>query len=278
MTDLHSTRRRSRRIPCLLAAGFVLLSWCGAARAEEGLYFYDPESSISNYVALKDKVTAYIQKYGQYVFQPFSHIEDFEATLSKSPTATFLVSSWHFKLLGQVMQIDPVLVAQIGGKTSQRKILVVNPDIGSADQLKGKKIASASKDVSTRDMVSRMIGASGADISQSTIILRVPKDIDALMSVALGIADAALSTENSFSKLGVVNPAQFGRMKILVTSENQSLPIVATMVQSTKNSSQDKLVSVLKDMRQSPEGVEILKMMGLDAFEPIDAKEKRNLR
>ena len=278
MTDPYSHKGRIGQLSCLFAAGFVVLSLCGEARAEEGLYFYDPESSISNYVALKDKVTAYLQKYGQFAFQPFSHIEDFEATLSKNPEATFLVSSWHFKLLGQVMQIDPVLVEQVGGKTSQKKILVVNPDIAKPDQLKGKRIASASKDVSTRDMLSHMIGASGAEIAQTTTLLRVPKDIDGLMSVALGVADAALSTESSFAKLGAINPAQFGRMKILVTSDNLPLPIVATTAHSTKNGGQDKLVSVLRDMRQSPEGLEILKMMGLDGFDVIDAKEKRNLR
>ncbi len=238
------------------------------------VYFYNPETNINYFVSLKGGFDKYLSDYGPFKFQPFSNKRTFEKFLANQRDGVFLLSSWHYHDLSGKVPIEPVFVGFQKGKTTQRKILSAKENITSIDSLKGKSIASAGSEEYTKYILSQMLGEEKKDIIDSIKILTVPKDVDALMAVGLGMASSALTTETSFTELLAINPKQYGMLNQLASVETL-LQIVAAPKQFDENVG--LLLSILQDMMSSVEGKRNLKMISLDGWKKISNAERVSL-
>jgi hypothetical protein len=237
--------------------------------------FYSSETSVNNFRLLKEEFDSYLTRLGPYLFQPFSQVETFETFVRDKKSSCSMVSSWHFKNLRERVALEPVLVGRLRDRTMQRRVLAVDKSITSASLLKGEKIASASTEDYTRTLLRELLHeAIGADVA-SISVLKVPKDIDALMAVSFKMARAALTTESSLANLSQINPKQFSQLHVLATSRETLLPIVA--VPSQPESQVEALVQILEQMSAQPDGQRLVKMLGVDGLQRLNAAEKNLL-
>lgn len=256
-------------LPCLF---FSLSAFAGNRLT---IYFYNPEININNFASLKKEFDTYLSAYGEYQLQPFSERGIFEKVAVSKNDGIFIISSWHYKKLKETMPIEPVLVAVSKNKSTCRKILSAKKNISNLTSLKNSNIASASSEDYTRNIIMQMIGDTSDGIVRSVKVLLVPKDIDALMSVGFGVAEAALTTENSFAKLAMINQKQYEMLKQLSVSEETLLPIVA--VPKSLINECEQLLKVLEKMGMTPEGKNRLNMLGFDGWKVLSEQEKRIL-
>lgn len=255
--------------PCLF------FSFNTLAGNKQTIYFYNPEININNFASLKKEFDTYLSAYGEYQLQPFSEREIFEKVAVNKNDGIFIISGWHYKKLKETIPIEPVLVAVSKNKSTCRKILSAKKNINNLDSLKNSNIASASSEDYTRNIIKQMLGETSDGIMRSVKVLSVPKDIDALMSVGFGVAEAALTTENSFSKLAAINQKQYEMLKQLLVSEETLLPIVAVPKSLINDYAQ--LLKVLEKMGLTPEGKNRLNMLGFDGWKILSEQEKRVL-
>ncbi|MEO5332762.1 MAG: phosphate/phosphite/phosphonate ABC transporter substrate-binding protein [Magnetococcus sp. YQC-5] len=239
------------------------------------LYFYNPETNIDNFAILKKEFDLYFAQYGEFYITPFSKMDAFEQTMTATQEGLFLVSSWHFKTLMKAKKLKPLLIGVIKGGSTHKKVLVVEKKIASLEALRGKQVASSSSKEYTQGILKEMLETNHPDVTSSLRIITVPKDMDALMSVTFGMAESALTTQESLEQLALLNPTHHKRLTVLALSDELLLPIV-----SISNSSMDPakpLIGILERMGADPAAEEQLRMLGLDGFRPLSAEDKKRL-
>ncbi|MBF0567142.1 MAG: hypothetical protein HQK89_18105, partial [Nitrospirae bacterium] len=201
--------------------------------------------------------------YGNYVFQPFIDKDTFEKYVTSSKDGEFIMSSWHFESIKNKLALADMMVGQYKGRTTQKWVLSSKLEPKDIVKIKGGKVAAATSDEYSRSVLKKMLGEKG-DLIDSTTILIVPKDMDALMSVIFGLADFALTTENSLDTLGTINKNQYDMFNKIVKSKDILLPIVA--VRSDNPESVKKLLKITGEMGNNPEGKKVLKLINIDAW------------
>jgi len=219
------------------------------------IYLYAPDINTNNFKSIKVGFDDYLSTYGNYELQPFDDRETFEEYLSKS-NAIVLLSSWHYYEIADKYHLQVRLVAQKNGLNTDRILLVGQYET----PLKGI-VTSAYNSSFTKKVLD--ILAHSADFS----ILRVPKEIDALMSVGFGMSRFALVSKESFSFLQTINPSLTRDLSIYFESEPQYRMFLAT---NTLNQETANLTAVFEQMGQSENGKRILNLIGMDRLTPFE--------
>lgn len=273
-----------RGIRFLVLIACMLLLICGpisyaepeanAVLDSDTLYFYNSEANINNYASLKIAFDTYLSKLGAFRFQPFSNKDIFEKTLLEKQDGGFLLSSWHYRILQKKVSLTPVLVGVSHGKSTQRKVLSAKKQISEVELLKGGKIASAANEAYTRTLLSQILGEKSEEILAQVKLILVPKEIDALMAVGFGMADAALTTEDSLEDLSRINQKQYSMLNRLGASEKEFLTLAVVPKKTTTNTA---LLEILEGMGQAPEGESRLRMLGLDGWRKLTQSELKEL-
>ena len=230
------------------------------------VYFYSSETTINNFKSLKMKFDRYLSKFGPYELQPFSDREAFEKHVKNKERCLLLLSSWHYRKIHKEYSLKPALAGTRKGKKYQKRILVARDEL-----VKTGRIASASSVQHTSSCL-RAILKRKVDTSK---ILTVPKDIDALMSVGFGMSKLALTTRNALDELKMVNPTLHQKMKILAEGERSLLLILAVPERFRKDAK--KIVTVIQNMATDPVGKEKLRMLGLDGWQTLDPSDRSRL-
>lgn len=244
----------------------LFITYCDVAfSVTETVFFYNPETNVDNFAALKTEFDTYLSAQGSYTFQPYSDRTIFEHTLLEKPDGIYLLSSWHYSQLNTKIPLEPILVGTTKGEFLQKKILTARDTTGLED-LKGATIAGAGTEEYLHNLLRQMLGSEQENLIASFKLLTVPKDIDALMAVGFGMAKAALASEGNLAKLALINPKQHGQLKTLATSDKNFL-LIAAVPKQTKETS---LLKTVETMGERPEGEKKLKMLGLDGWKRID--------
>jgi len=244
-----------------------------AADDKGTIFFYNPESNVNNFASLKRNLDNYLSKFGAYQFQPFGDRATFEKHALAKGDGVYLISSWHYKMLQAKIALKPVLVGVYKSKSIQRAVLTSKPVITNLNLLKGRTLASAGEEELTKNILRSMLKDERKDIVNSITLLTVPKDIDALMAVGFGMAECALTSERSLSKLASLNPKQHKALNRLAKSSEELLPIVAVPQSQVESPATIKLVKIIEDMPKSPDGIKKLKMLGLDGWKRFGKPE-----
>ncbi|MGZ4955551.1 MAG: hypothetical protein ACXV8Q_10600 [Methylobacter sp.] len=241
--------------------------WAARSSALPNIYFYDPETNVNNFAALKAAFDAYLLSHGGYYFQPFESKEKFEAVIHEKKGDVYLLSSWHLKALQQ--KNVPLKVALVGmskGHTMQRKVLSAKKGIANVAMLKNTVIAGAGSEEYIYSVLKQIFGNEQEPLLKGIKILIVPKDIDAIMAVGYGMASAAISAESSLDKLAMINPNQFRELHRLGFSEKDYFLVAATLKKPEQQEAQ--LLEVLRKMSDGAGG-ENLRLLGIDGWRAL---------
>ena len=237
------------------------------------IYFYSSETNINNFKSLKMEFDKYLSKSGPYEFQPFSNKDAFEKHIKDKKKCLLLLSSWHYSNIHKEYSLNPALVGMQNGKKYQKRILVARGKSANINSVKTGRIASASSVKHTCGVLMGMLKEKNA--VDRIKILTVPKDIDALMSVGFGMSIFALTTRNSLNKLNMVNSILYKKMKILSESKEALLLILA--VPKTFSKDAEKMVNIIKNMPDNPDGKKKIRMLGLDGWQKLDSSDRLKL-
>jgi len=242
------------------------------------LYFYNPEANINNYSRLKLGFDRYLEQFGQYQFQPVSERLQFNDMVNNNDQGLLLLSSEHYQRLKQKRpSLTPLLIGVNRGNTMGYKILVVKNQLKSLEQLNKVKIAIAGQKQYAQDSLTQLLqNQKTKKIINQFELLSVPKDIDALMLVNFGMAQAALVADSSLQKLQRVNPAQAKQLRVLIQGQHYLLPIIAAN-QPLANQEQ-ALLGLVQKMALNEQGLRQLKMIGLEQFQTLSSKELEQLQ
>jgi hypothetical protein len=278
MRHSQQVRRISRALSFGLRVAAILV-WASiipsvAAQPDKIIiYFYSAEANINNYKFLKMEFDGYLAQYGNYEFQPFSDRKTFEEHVKDKTDCLLLLSSWHYSNIYQTYHLKPELVGVRNGRHVQKRILVTTESTTDIEAVKAGQIASASSAQHTKSTLAKIFTMEEA--SAAFKILTVPKDLDALMSVGFGAAKSALITEHSFENLQTANPPLYKKLKIVAASEETLLLILA--VPDGLNQLTEALVNILQHMSTTPDGVERVRLLGLDGWQPIEPSDESKL-
>lgn len=263
-----------------VAVALCLSAWTTSrpVRAQQPLtiFFYSAESNVNNFSSLKAEFDRYLATQGAFRFQPFSDRATFEQTIRGEREGIFVLSSWHFQNLSVRMPMEPLLVGVSKNQSARRRILSARLSVTSLDQLRNAKVASAVSDDYTQTLLRQMMPGAARGGDPGAKVLVVPKDIDALMAVGFGIADAAVTTEDGLAQLSQVNPKLAGAIHTLATSERVLLPIVA--VPRGAGEAMRQLIGIVETMGRNAEGAKRLNMIGFDALKRLTDAELRILQ
>ncbi|MEO5334366.1 MAG: phosphate/phosphite/phosphonate ABC transporter substrate-binding protein [Magnetococcus sp. YQC-5] len=239
------------------------------------ILYYNPEISIDNFLALEEKFNQFLADKGTIRFIPNNSVDAFEKTMgSKTPEETsFLISSWYYKTLRNSTPLRPLLIGARKERSSQKKLLVSRK--GENERSDNINIASATSQDFATQLLAEMSVQTGKWKPKKFSILRVPKDLDALMSVAFKMSDAALASEHGWNHLRQINPTQFEQLQVLAESKEIPLPVLA--VKASKTDRSVELMNLFLTMNQSEKGETALRLIGLDQFRPPSPAEEQFL-
>ena len=215
------------------------------------VYLYTPEINTNNFKSLKISFDTYLSTYGDYELQPFSDKETFERYLKKKNSIVIL-SSWHYREIAKKYNLEAMLVGKSKGSITDTKILV-----GQKNTILKGVVTSAYDKAYSNELLNTATNNNLKELS----LLRVPKEIDALMSVGFGMSRFALVSKDSFTFLQSINPVLARDLKIYFESDPEYRTLLAC---NEIDKEESKLLSIFKNMGLSENGKYLLKMIGID--------------
>ncbi|MBF0100333.1 MAG: hypothetical protein HQK77_05425 [Desulfobacterales bacterium] len=236
------------------------------------IFFFSSETNINNFKSLKTEFDKYITALGPYEFQPFSDRIIFEEHIKTKKNYLLFLSSWHYQKIYKSYLLSPVLVGSKNNTATQKRAIVVKAGTSLSNAIRFhdiEPIASASSVEHTYHYLIDII--KDEQSLESTRIIAVPKDIDALMAVGFGMSKSALVTAYSLNTLKTVNPFLFNSLKIL-TEGKESLLLIAAVPKPFAHQS-EQAIYIIQQMAADPNGVKILKMFNIEGWKQIEATD-----
>jgi len=238
------------------------------------IYFYNPEINITRNALLKNTFDLYLEAQGDYQFQPVDNKATFETLIKDKNNAIFMMSNWHYLQLKKTSLLNTATLALRGtkdGKDTYHKILV-----GKQHKLdlQTMSLATSGNEEYSRSILSDIYSQQSIDKFSSLNVLAVPKDIDALMAVGFGLADAALSTKSSLDKLFILYKQQNQPLHIL--GESKALKRLAVVFKQIPLAKHRQIQSILQRMATDKKGKQGLNMLGLDDWRLVDERLTKN--
>jgi len=227
------------------------------------ILFYNTDTNINNYKYLKIEFDKFFEKIGNYSFQPIIDKNIFENQLKEKKYCMLITSSWYFNNIKDKLTLCPVLTAHRKGIEIQKIILLKKTTPGDEgkklDLHKGKFASSMSKEY-TKELLNKIL--IDYKCNNNYNVLCVPKAIDALLSVGLGMSRYALSTYHSFNILSKINPPLFNKLTCIGRNVDSPLMICTFFCQQKDQ----QLLNAFVNIDKIPEGINAIKMLGIDGF------------
>ena len=205
------------------------------------VYYYTTDKNIDNFKTLKVKFDHYLSKYGTYEFQAFTDKEMFEIFLEDKDTIVML-SSLHYKQIEKKHNLNAVFVAQ-----NKNSITDTNVIIGKESTALQGTVSTAFSKKYTKKLLRKTFG-----ISHLTW-LKVPKSIDALMSVGYGMSQFAAVSKGRFELLQKTNSSLTKDMRIYSESDPHYRMLVAVNNEGVKDKD---FINIFTNMHNSKNGKE----------------------
>ncbi|MCP4110721.1 MAG: phosphate/phosphite/phosphonate ABC transporter substrate-binding protein [Desulfobacteraceae bacterium] len=276
LADISHLRIAKLKSATLVFCLFLLFFMISSAYAKSGkitIYFYSSETSINNFKSLKMEFDSYLSRSGPYEFQPFSERNLFEQHIKGKDKSLLFISSWHYRKIYKDYSLKPFLVGVRNGKHYQKRVLVAGARHTDMKTVMKGPVASASSVQNTRSILKEMFPAK--DAADSVRVLTVPKDVDALMSVGFQMAKSALIAESALNNLKMLDPVLSKKMKTVARGSESLLMVLA--IPDSFSTDAEKIIKVIENMKNDPDGMNIIKMLDLDDWKKIDPSDKLKL-
>ena len=266
-----------RRLVSTLLTSLSLFVFIGVpiyAHATTTIYYYNPDSNLTDYAGLKRTADGFLREIGDFQFQPFRDGNVFDMhTLMNSDGITIL-PSWKFKS----MEVDragfftlwPHWVGTKSGVNSEARIVV---SLREKPAKFGSKMKIASSIGSSQCI--RLLAAAfpNEPIEDVIEIVSVPRDSDAGFAVLFEEADAAVVTERTVS---MITPSLRDSGDRLI-EWTKTAPVLAPVVVVDENepTAQKHTEELFTHMAAHPKGKELLELLGLDGWQAFVSDELR---
>lgn len=242
---------------------FVITMVWSISHAEtcDQILFYNSDTNINNYKQLKIEFDKFFEKIGHYKFQPFDDENIFETQLKENKFCMLILSNWYYIHLQKKMALMPILKAHRKGVDTQEIVLITKKMNDQKKIVLAKRtVASSISLLHSKALLNRILDDKHYD--QNLNVLRVPKDIDALMAVGFGMSSYALSTFYSYHALSMINPSLYKRF--ICIGKKVKIPLMICAVLDLQK--QSKLIDAFVNIDKIPHGKNSIKMLGIDGF------------
>ncbi len=231
------------------------------------IYFYNPEINTVRNLVLKKTWDSYLEDFGLYEFQPIDDVEDFKSLLDQKDDAAFIMAEWFYSSLfsNHGKEVELAFKGLLNGQETYQKILVSQNDSLNLEKV---TIACSGTSNRAREVLKSIYPELTSQKIDKIKILLVPKDIDALMAVGYGLADMAITTEASISKMLLLNEHVYKDMLVI----KQSAPLRRSVLvfKSSNNELKADLARALMDMSNHAKGKQAINLIGLDEWKLVN--------
>jgi hypothetical protein len=234
------------------------------------IYFYNPEINTARNLVLKNTWDSYLYEMGHYEFQPVDDGKDFEKLVRQEKDAAFIMAEWlyHSLFSSASLENQDIELAFRGiknGNDTYRKILVANKSTLDFEKV---TIACSGSKARAQEVLKSIYPELSTQQLENLNVLLVPKDIDALMAVGYGLAEMALTTQVSLSKMALINEHIYKDM--IVLKESKPFRRSVLVFKSSNKALKQNLAQALINMTMHPAGQEAMSLLGLDAWKTVD--------
>lgn len=254
----------------------LILGVPSAALSQEALtiYFYNPEINTTRNVVLKTVFDQYLKEKGKFQFQPVDNRRAIETLIQGDKHSVFMISNWHFdQLQSKSFPTLPVLRGVKNGNDTYQKFLVVK----NADTpFESMTIATSGTPLFSRSILADIYQSHTPEQLNKPNFLLVPKDIDALMAVGFGLADAALASELSLETLSTLYKKQ--HQQLIILGNSRPLKRLLVIHHDTTSPIKTAAIAALSDMSQSSKGRQALQILGLNGWKLLDNQQNMDRR
>lgn len=228
-------------------------------------YFFSPDWRPPDLGPLGSALETALASGGmRMTFQAFTRYEDFERYIIEKPPDFLLAPDW-VRNPGHASFPHLSVVARPSrrGRTAYRKALMSRPGIDSIDALARASVATTRH--ATDNGAPSEVLAPFHLRNDSTRLVPVPKDVDALLALSFGQVDGALVTSEQYDQLARSNPTEAARLRVLGFSPEVPLPPVFATA-GVDVALTDRLRERLLHLADDPDGARALALLGFDAF------------
>lgn len=238
------------------------------------LYHYNPESYSGRSLVLKSTFDRYFESTKHLTMQPVEDKATFHNIVKQESPHLYIVSDWDFRQLSKLNpNLTPYLRGQKDGGKHFLKFLVATNGISSVKKDKRPTLAISGSQQYTLHILNNMDYRDQTNPIKNPRFLTVPKDIDALLAVSFGLADAALATENNVEKLSHLYQKEYQQLQILGVSKPQNRMVVALDKNHLKRL--QRALEIIEAMDTSQEGKLGLNLLGLDGWKKLHSANGR---
>ncbi len=251
----------------LIVVGLLgLLGWRASATTGATIVLYDPNT---NYQAV-DQILTWFNRYlaerlPGYEFVVVNNPSVFRELLGRETTAFAMVGSALLQR-DHGIALEPLLIPTAGGERTFRRVLV---DLGAQVQpdLRGKRIAAALAVGESEQPLLAQLAAAGLKV-EGALVLRLSKDIDTLLAINFGQAQAAVASESSLEIFHRISPATAGQLRVLWKSEPVLRPPLCAIGARRPPNERRQVIEALMQMGQSDQGRKAMLSLGFDSWTP----------
>ena len=235
------------------------------------IYYFNPDSPQSNLGRLKLEFQTYFSDNNfSFTFQPFTHFVDFHRLNNEMRPAFIIVPEWYYRQYGKELGLHPLLVPVRNGLTSYKKVLLASEMVRAADsdyEIITFAMTTMGPDGST-DAIKELVAKELVSVQQLNII-SVPKDLDAILALALGQVKMALVGQDNLKTISDANPRIIGKIKKLDRSITVPMPVICYLEGRAESEDVKKLVEAFNKMTSEHPRNKIMEMLHFDDWQKI---------
>lgn len=226
--------------------------------AEEfNIIYFDPDGNLRNITSLQSEGNKYFQSISPEInFWVIASEQILLTEMERLKPQFMIVQSLYYTRQKTSLVLKPYFIFL--SKENHfyfKKIITMNPEIKSIDDLDKKVVASALP----KDVTKELTGG-----EKNWKILTVPKDMDALMALKFKQADAALVAENSIESFKKIDPTDSQNINAVFTTKSIYLPIGVSTKFTTNKDLLNKLTESMKKIKSDANGSSFIHIMNFD--------------
>ncbi|MCX8029650.1 MAG: hypothetical protein N2712_06630 [Brevinematales bacterium] len=189
----------------------LLIVLLGGISFGQTLVYYDPDGNLRRIVDINSEGNRIFSKIG---LKFFIAVDDnsFNSVVKQYSPEYFIMNSVIYQSRKRSLNLEAAFVFEKDKKTTY-----------------AKKIVTFQEGLGLKDIATRVLASSFRDISEivpiEAKILKVPKDLDALLAMKFKQADFAIVSESSIDVFKTISPVDFGLLRVVYTSKEIVNPV-----------------------------------------------------
>lgn len=226
--------------------------------AEEfNIIYFDPDGNLRNITSLQSEGNKYFQSLSPDVnFFVIASEQILNTEVERLKPQFMIVQSLYYSRQKGSLGFKPYFIFLTKDNYFyHKKIITMNPEIKSLEDLDKKVVASALPKEITKELT-------GGE--RNWKLLTVPKDMDALMALKFKQADAALVADNSLESFKKLDPSDSQNINSIFTTKSIFLPLGVSTKYTTNKEMLAKLTEFMKKIKTDTNGSAFIRMMNFD--------------